>query len=263
MRKNKHHRGKTIGGIAAACLCAVTMAIGQGRAGSDAALESRFIVDMPTAGILHDKTFSLTIEMYQQGGMLFGVSVGLFDRLMAGVSYGATGLVGTGTPDWNPVPGVDLRLRFLDESFVLPAMVIGFDSQGKEPYVRNPDRYTIKSPGFFFVASKNYQAYGTLSFHGGVNYSLERADHDSDPNLFGGIEKSIGGFVSLFAEYNLAMNDSDRGARARGRGYLNTALAVSVGNGLTLQFAVKDILQNQQENSVGTRTMSIDFVHAF
>ncbi len=250
-------------------LCAVLAALflvrfpasSQGSAGSDASLESRFIVDMPTAGILHDKTMALTIEMYQEGGMLLGASFGLFNRIMGGVSYGGTGLIGTGNPDWNPAPGVDFRLRFLDETYVLPALAIGFDSQGKEPYLHNPDRYTIKSPGFYLVASKNYQAYGTLSIHGGVNYSLEKGDNDSDPNLYAGIEKSVGGFMSVIAEYSLGANDSNHDARGRGRGYLNTAIAVSTGNGLTLEFSIKDIFHNQQDISLGNRTLMIDFVH--
>ncbi len=261
MRSGKLHTELFLCAVFAMVLLGRYSAIAQGSAGSDASLETRFIVDMPTAGLLHDKSMALTIEMYQDGGMLLGASFGLFNRIMGGISYGGTGLIGTGNPDWNPAPGVDLRLRFLDESYALPALALGFDSQGKEPYLHNPDRYTIKSPGFYLVASKNYQAYGSLSIHGGVNYSLERADHDSDPNLFAGLEKSIGGFMSLLAEYSLGANDSNHDARGRGRGYLNTAIAISAGNGLTLEFSIKDIFHNQQDVSLGNRTLAIDFVH--
>jgi hypothetical protein len=233
----------------------------QGTAGSAAQLETRTIIDVPTAGILRHGSFALGMEFFQNGGMTLSTAVGIYDRLMFGISYGGTGLVGDVHPNWNPAPGVLFKVRVLDETFNLPAFVIGFDSQGKEPYLESPGRYTIKSPGFFLVASKNYEAFGTLSFHGGINYSLERADGDTDPNLFAGIEKSIGGFLSLLGEYNLGWNDSNADAEGKGRGYLNIAVAVSAGNGLTLRFAFKDLMHNQSQVTIGNRVFSVDFVN--
>jgi len=233
----------------------------QGTAGSDARLETRTIIDVPTAGMLRNGAFGLGMEFFQNGGMTLSTSVGIYDRFMFGISYGGTGLIGDEHPTWNPAPGVLVKVRILDETFALPALALGFDSQGKEPYLDDPGRYTIKSTGFFFVASKNYEAYGTLSFHGGVNYSLERADGDTDPNLFAGFEKSVGSFLSLLGEYNLGWNDSNHDARGKGRGYLNIAVAVSAGNGLTLRFSFKDLLHNQSEITMGNRVFSVDFVN--
>ncbi|HUN66058.1 MAG TPA: hypothetical protein VMW43_08135 [Bacteroidota bacterium] len=233
----------------------------QGTAGSGALLETRSLVDIPTAGMLPHGDFALGMEFFQEGGMLFSGSFGVTDHFMLGLSYGGTGLLGDAHPQWNPAPGVLFRVRIFDETISLPALVLGFESQGKEPYVTDPGRYTIKSPGFYLVVSKNYEAYGTLSFHGGVNYSLEHADGDKDPDLFAGAEKSVGRFLSFLAEYNLGWDDSDRGARGRGRGYLNLALAVSAGNGLTLRFSLKDLLHNQPQVTAGNRVFSVDFVN--
>jgi len=233
----------------------------QGTAGNDATVESRYIIDQPTAGILLHGTAALSMEFFQQGGMLLGLSAGLFDRLMLGISYGGTGLIGTGHTDWNPLPGLAVKIRVLDESYVFPALALGFDSQGKENYLSDANRYTIKSPGVYLAASKNYQAYGYLAFHGGVSYSFENADGDYNPNLYAGIEKTVGPFVSVIAEYSLGWNDSNHNARGRGRGYLNTAVAVSAWKGVTLKLYLKDLLRNQQDISVGNRVFSIDFVN--
>src|SRR4030042_5043439 len=118
----------------------------------------------------------------------------------------------------NEVPGMHVKIRLLEESFVLPALALGFDSQGKDGYLKDLDRYKIKSPGFYAVASKNYSFLGFMSFHGGINYSLERSDGDEDINVFAGIEKTLGPVVSLVLEYHLGANESKAKAVARGRG---------------------------------------------
>jgi hypothetical protein len=257
---NRHFRIALLFAVLLALLSGVDFLYAQGTAGSAAQIETRAIVDVPTAGMLRHGAFALGMEFYQNGGMTLSTAVGIYDRLMFGIAFGGTGLIGDDHPRWNPAPAVLFKVRILDETFSLPAFALGFDSQGKEPYLDTPGRYTIKSPGFFFVASKNYEAYGTLSFHGGINYSMERSDGDTDPNLFAGIEKSIGSFLSLLGEYNLGWNDSNHDARGRGRGYLNVAVAVSAGNGLTLRFAFKDLLHNQSEITIGNRVFSVDFV---
>ena len=229
----------------------------QGTAGAGAAVEPRYLIDIPTAGIISHGSFALDMDFYQSGGVLAELSVGLFDRMMIGASYGGANLLGTEKPSWNKSAGFAMKIRVLDETVMLPALALGFDSQGRELFLDAYNRYSIKSLGFYAVASKNYQAWGSLSFHGGANYSLER-DDDSDPNFFGGVDKSLGPFASLIAEYNVGMNDSNRDALGRGRGYLNIGFRASVGNGFTIGFNFKDILNNQQET--GNRTIRLEFV---
>ena len=238
----------------------VQLAIGQGSSGSDAKIEPRYLIDLPTAGTLSHGGIALDMDFYQEGGLLSGLSLGVFDRLLVGVSYGGSNILGTAKPVWNATPGLSLKVRLIDETIFLPAIALGFDSQGREAYDEQFGRYAIKSLGFYAVASKNYRALGFLSLHGGVNYSLERGDGDSDPNLFVGAEKTAGSFVSLLGEYNLGLNDSNQDALGRGRGYFNIGFRASVGGGLTLGFNLKDIFKNQQDITVGNRTMKIEYV---
>jgi hypothetical protein len=239
----------------------VVEANAQGSAGSGSKYESRFIVDMPTAGIIPHGNFALDMQNYQTGGLLTGLTFGLFNRITFGISYGGEYIIGSEKPDWNSLPGFNVKLRFLDETMVVPALALGFDSQGKDGYDEELDRYAIKSPGFFIAASKNYSFLGYLSVHGGVNYSLERADDDRDPNLYAGLEKTIGPSAAFMAEYNLGWNDSHNRALGRGRGYLNFALRFSVGDGFSLGFQMKDVLDNQRKVTFGTRSLSIEYIH--
>jgi hypothetical protein len=209
-------------------------------------------------------SFALDLDFYQEGGLLLGLSVGLLDRLSFGVSYGGTRLVGSDEPIMNSVPGVNLKIRIIEENLALPAIVLGFDSQGRDGYLKDLSRYAIKSPGFYAAASKNYSLLGYFSIHGGVNYSLERADDDRDFNVFGGVEKSVGGAVSLVLEYNLGANDSDGKAIGKGRGYLNAGVKCTVGGGLTLGVCLKDLARNSSHDvTVANRTVKIEYAMAF
>jgi hypothetical protein len=251
--------------LATALLLAVGIqnAAAQGAAGTGGGLEPRVLVDVPTAGMLDKGTFALDVDFYQEGGVLLGMSAGVFERLSFGISYGGMRLIGSQSPVMNDIPGINLRIRIVEENMVFPAIVLGFDSQGKDGYIKEQDRYRIKSPGFFAVASKNYLLLGYFSLHGGVNYSLERADGDRDLNVFIGAEKTIGPIVSLVAEYNLGLNDNSGGAIGKGRGYVNAGLRVSLGNGLTLGVNMKDIIKNGRDITVANRTVRLEYARAF
>lgn len=240
--------------------CGLSILSAQGIAGNNFRYEPRYLIDLPTAGIIPHKTVAIDLEFFQEGGVLAGTTFGLFDFLTIGVYYGGTNIIGNNNVDWNELPGVDLRLRILNETVLLPAITCGFNSQGKENYDEKNQRYKIKSLGFYAVASKNYELLGDLSFHGGVNYSLERTDGDKDPNVFIGIEKTIGPNFSLLAEYNVGWNDSHAQALGKGRGYLNSGIKVSLGGGFSFGFSMKDILKNQREITVGNRTIFLEYI---
>ena len=60
-------------------------------AGTNATLESRELIDLPTAGILPAGDVAIDVEFFQESGFLTGVSIGALDRLTFGMSYGANG----------------------------------------------------------------------------------------------------------------------------------------------------------------------------
>ena len=232
----------------------------QGSAGSSGKLEPRVLVDFPTAGMIPRGSIALDVDFYREGGVDLACAVGIFDRLSAGLSYGGSGLIGAGSPVMNATPGFNVKLRLLEESVYVPALALGFDSQGHDGYLRSLDRYVIKSPGLYAVFSKNYAVLGYLSLHGGSDYSLERSDGNRNVNLFAGIEKTIGPFLSLMLEYDLGSNDSGNNSLGEGRGYLNMGLRCSLGGGLTLGVNFKDLSDNGGNVTVANRTVHIEYV---
>jgi hypothetical protein len=235
----------------------------QGTAGSSGDFEPRYIIDMPAAGLIGHNSYSIDVDFFQSGGVLSGFTYGLLNRINIGISYGGINLIGSTKPKWNKYPGMNIKIRPIEEGEFFPAIALGFDSQGKENYIDSLDRYIIKSPGFFIVLSKNFLVSGFLTLHGGINYSLERADGDRDINTYTGIEKSLTSFLSILGEYNIAINDSDPNALGKGRGYLNLGLRASLGNGFTIGFNLKDVIKNQNDMSIGNRTINIEYVGFF
>ena len=198
-----------------------------------------------------------------KGGCWWDVSFGIFDRFGIGISYGGTNVIGTGSATMNPLPGFSARLRPLDETPVLPAIVLGFDSQGKNGYLKDAKRYVIKSPGLYAVLSKNYAFLGYLSIHGGLNYSFERADGDRDINFFAGAEKTLGPAISVVLEYNLGANDDGEESLGNGTGYLNAGLRWSIGEGITLGFSLEDLTRNSSVIDGPSRTVRLEYVSTF
>jgi hypothetical protein len=139
-------------------------------------------------------------------------------------------------------------------------VAVGFDSQGKDGYIKGLDRYAIKSPGLYAAASKNYDFFGYLSLHGGANYSFERSDNDKGFNIFVGAEKTVGPFISAMIEFNTGINDNGGASVGKGRGYVNAGAKASVGGGFTLGLNFKDLLKNGDTATFANRTVKIEFV---
>lgn len=224
-----------------------TIIAAQGSAGTNAKFEYRSLVDLPSAGILEKGYVGVSMDVLPAGVVISKIEVGVFDNFSFGISYGGANIIGRGSVDWYNLPGVNIRFRIIDENEGFPALTIGFDSQGKGEYAEGKNRFAIKSPGFFAAAAKNFELLGYLSIHGIVNYSLERDDNDKDLNIGVGIEKTIGGRVSVVAEYDFGINDNNPASFGAGKGYLNMGLRWSVGDGFTIGVNFRDLLDNKND----------------
>ncbi len=206
--------------------------------------QSRQLVDLPTAGTLERGSFAIDLRMYNNGGLIGGVGVGISPRFMFGLSFGGENIIGEGGVNWNETPGIQASFRIIDESFGLPAVTIGFSSQGYGPYRDSLNRYVNKSRGFFGVVSKNYAFFYNLGLHGGANYSLE-TDDEKDINFFLGADLSLNREVRIILEYDFAINDNSTEAQfGSGSGYLNAGAQWSFSDRLFLQFNLKNLLEN-------------------
>ena len=223
------------------------------------------LIDCPTAGLLPRGSFDFDIRVYPNGGVIFGLDIGLMRRFMVGMSFGGENVIGDGEPDWNPRIEFAAKYRLINESWAFPAVLIGFDSQGSGAFNDSLDRYVYKSKGFYGVISKGY-AMGDLPFglHAGANYSLENDDEDKDIAVFFGADMRFGENLGVVGEYDLGTNDDKaKELFGKGYGYLNLGVQWIFSDQLFLQFNLKNLLLNRKDASTWGRELRIVYLESF
>ncbi len=149
-------------------------------AGGEAPEPTR-LVDSPTAGLVEKGHFGLDLRLFPAGGVLGQISAGALRRFSIGLSFGGVDIIGDDRIDWYPRVEVAARYRVIEENQALPALTVGYETQGYGPH--QSGRYQFKSKGFFAAASKNYMSgLGQFGVHAGVNMSRE---NDDDGDLSG------------------------------------------------------------------------------
>ncbi len=233
-----------------------------------------YLIDLPTASILRAGDLSGSLLLYEEGGLLTRLSAGISHKMMFGISYGGDYIIGDRIVKWNDAPSVHIAYRTVEESLVLPAVVIGLDTQGYGKFWRESDypdrnpeeidptkepykRYTIKSRGFYIVASKSYESLWKVGLHVGANYSLEFSDEDRDPNLFIGINWQLGRDLALVSEYDFAFNGDKLAVLNGTKGYLNASVRWAFQPNMFLEFTAKNLLADSQGNRDFIRILKI------
>tara|TARA_A100001011_G_scaffold400035_1_gene511866 strand:- start:3008 stop:3925 length:918 start_codon:yes stop_codon:yes gene_type:complete len=248
------------------------------------------LVSIPTAGTLPRGSFTIETLLMKNGGMVPKLLVGLTDNFSIGMSFGVQNFIGESKPIVNKeTPEVQIKYRLFEESESQPAFLIGLDTQGFGPFIQRAEkiirydyiydesnnlvldesgsplfeaikedkeisRYEQKAWGVYAVLSKNWDLFGNLGFHLGINRNtFETKDNDEDWNLFFGLDKEINRSFSFLAEYNAALNDGkeytsidqDMGINdivvGKGKGFLNAGLRWNVAQNLLIEINFKDI----------------------
>ena len=239
-----------------AAILAILVLAGPGLAAQPAGYQPLKIIDFPTAGLYAKGEYGIDLDAYSDGGLLIGVGVGFTSFLGFGITYGGVGFIGSADLDMNPRPEVNIRARVYEEGLVMPAIAVGFDSQGYGKFLDKEERYLVKSRGFYAVGSKNWDLGGPLSLHGGLSYSLEN-DTDHDPTLFLGCIKLFANVVEVAAEFDLAMNDNEGPETiVEKRGYLNVAIAWRVSDRLSVAFDVRDLVTAKKAEAEDARKVN-------
>lgn len=223
------------------------------------------LIDSPTAGVIPHGSYMFEGSIGPKSGLLFGVKVGFHDRLMVGASFGIQEFIGRGDIDVNDKPGFQVRFRLLEESIAGPALALGVDTQGEEAYDEAGSRYERKSKGFYGVLSKNYYWYRNISFHGGVNYSLENKDEDGVDFFVGLSIETLTG-MTLLLDYSGAMNDDNadlESCRTYGKGYLDSGVRFDYRENLRIRILFRDLLGNYNREKGVARSLEILFVSYF
>lgn len=233
----------------------------QGSAGSTPVYESRYAVELPTAGVIPKNSYSAYLMFFEQGGALFAFDVSPLTNFSIGVSYSGTGIIGLGTIIGQGLPGVQARFRIVNETFNFPAILIGWDNQGRGKYDFGKKRFRTLSPGFFASASKNFKwSLGNLALHGGVTYSIEQKPSKRMVNCYAGAEQSIYKSLAVNVEFNPGFDDIDELKRYA---LLDAAIRWSFIQNFTLEFKLTDILRSRKDTDEISRSFGIEFVHPF
>lgn len=227
-------------------------------------LDPRHLVEAPTAGLLPRGSFGLDFRFYGGNGILGEIDVGLFDRGMIGISYGARDLLGNSAVIWNPRLEFSGRLRIVEEGFSAPALAVGYTSQGYGAYDETLNRYQSKSKGAYVVSSKNFNSpFGQGGVHLGINKSFEDGDGDGDVSGFVGVDKAIGKDFLVVAEYDFGLNDNSDNALGSGKGFLNAGARWMVSKNLAVEFDLKNIFRNGTQNPQPDREIRIVYFERF
>lgn len=238
------------------------------QAGDDALFEPRYIIDMPNAGVLKEKHISMSALAYTDGGIMLDFNMAFFRNFNVSLSYGASRIIGSGTPVGQKYPGISLKYRVIDEEEKLPAIAIGVSTQGRGNWIKTYEgkklnRFETLSPGVYIAASKNFNwALGDVSFHGGLGYSFEPEADKRLPNIWLGVEQNIGGEFSLVSELNL-MIDSRESKLSSDVPLFNLGVKWSASDELTLQLQFRDVFNSYNAYNEFTRYLGIDFVTPF
>ena len=232
----------------------------------------RYLISVPIASTLPRASFDLSMRNFAHGGMLAGLEVGMTDRFMFGVSFGGINVLGENDVDWHPFAGASARFQVVQETYSLPSLSFGFDSQGYGSYKQKYKRFERKSRGFFAVVSKVYEIFDHLSVSVGLNYSLETHDKDDDVNIFSGIELGLSTDLAMMVEYDFALNDnSEELSRVmdeygnpiagRGDGYLNLGFRYRIKNAVYFEANLIDLTENKFQGT--QRSIKITYFEFF
>jgi len=253
----RHHFFRTLSAVCISAAVLVILSPCTSTAAVTAKRQPLRLVTAPTAGTVPKRGIEFDTQLFDGGGVVIQATVGLNYLVDIGISYGGAGVIGSSPVIRQPHVGIQARVLIVEETLHSPAIAVGFDSQGDGPFIpeRGLDRFRVKSRGAFLVMSRNYRMLGYLGyvgFHGGINASLEGGDGDRDPSFWAGLDKSLGPFLDLAAEYDFATNDDTVGELDTGDGYLNVALRWSIGNAFSLELDVKNILRSPVLDAGGT-----------
>ncbi len=224
------------------------------------------LVTLPTAGLIPRGAYMVDFRLFENGGILGGVSAGISNRFMFGIGFGGSKIIGDQEINWNKQPSVEVKYRFVDESVKFPAILAGFNSKGYGEYIDSLNRYETKAMGFYCVASKNFRFFGNLGIHAGANFNpLEKKDGDNDPSFFIGLDKDIGSEISLVLEYDAALNDNGTNTigLGEGKGYLNCGVRWRMAKSFLFEIDFNNILLNREEVKYYNRELKIMFIEFF
>lgn len=187
------------------------------------------LIDIPTAGIIDYANFELKTRFYTGGGLLTYMNIGIINnRLNLGASFMIDRIIGSDSPVKMVRPEIQIKFRFYDGGYYIPALAVGYDGQGFY-YDRNLKKFMQKGKGLYFVGSKEVIA--NLMGHVGLNIP----DFD-DGYLYGfvGLNYTVEDKINLRMEFDNFFH-SDYNSR------FNAGVGINITSNFVLDLAFRNI----------------------
>jgi len=215
-----------------------------------------FFIDQPAPWPVQHAQYGLLLRFGPEGSVLGYGMVGIMDRFMLGISYGASNLIGSKDPEFYPRPEVQAKLVILEQEYYIPQLTIGFDSQGFGRHASG--RYRIKSKGFYLTFGEHLGlTFGYVDLGLGLNYSLETED-SKNPSLFAGLTIGVGSGFAFLIDYDLGSNDPT----ASGPGYFNLGLRWVLNEQSLFEISLRDLFSMHGEDNLN-RMVKIGYFGRF
>lgn len=192
------------------------------------------MIDIPTAGILDYYGFQVKTRFYSGGGVLGALNFGVLERLNLGAAMTVDKLIGSDSGIKMRQPEIQVKFRFYDGGYYIPAAAVGYDSQGYY-YDSTAKKYQEKGKGLYLAGSKEIGVPGLVA-HGGFNVP------DFDNNyLFGflGLNYTLEDKVAFMVEYDSLFHNDDPSR-------LNVGTRIYITPYFQLDLAVRELGRNEK-----------------
>ncbi len=218
-------------------------------------LSSLFLIDQPDIEFLNHGTYAFQLRFGPEGEIIGFGSIGLWDRLMLGMSYGASNLIGPGNPEFYRQLGIQVRGLLLEPGIMIPGIIFGFDNQGYGEY-DTISGYDIHSKGFYSEFGWKFD-YPELKFVPclGMNYSFE---DNGRFDIFSGMTIGLSS-LEFILEYSPNFFDE----KDNNKGYMNTGIRFVFYQQLFFEFALRDLLGNSSKDQQLNRMIKIGYQESF
>jgi len=181
------------------------------------------LTDIPTADVLDAATYATTFRFYREGGLVSRLLIGPFRRVNLGLSLDAQHVIGGGEPDAT-TPDVFFKLRFFDGTDILPALALGYDSQGYI-YQQPQEEFLHEEKGMYLVGGHEFLL-PDMELHAGVN--VPQLDEDARLYGFFGLSWRFIPAFALMMEYDNIRNGPENRFNTGGRFFVTPFFNVDI-----------------------------------
>ncbi len=217
------------------------------------------LIDFHSAYVLPKGGYSLRMRIVPGGGMITGLRVGISDYILAGVSYGAANVVGSGSPEWDDRVEFDIKFRIAAETNVVPEIALGYDSRGYGRQLENGE-YEKASSGIYVSAAKTLPFSEFWQAHGGLSRTLD--EEKAKPDMVVGVSARLSQEFSAVAEYQWAM-ERYSGDPEGTTGFLNFGLRWIFVEQLEIDIYFRNVVGPSGSAELNSRALGFAFYDSF